>query len=161
MAKYLRQLFPGVQMTGGRLEIQSDAPIIGTVLTDSSGQLSSLPLLPAVKAYTFSATVLGSILTGELSLWIDGLSVQGYLRTLASNGVPPPSVTTLNLGGSLAGEALQWYTSAPAGQEGLLSFGIIKPFRATKATQQGPVWLYNNLNQSMLGQGQITLTAVN
>ena len=70
--------------------------VLGTALTDKSGQFSSLPLLPAVKAYTFRVPVLGVTLSGELNLWIDGPSVQGYLRTLAANGAlwaAPPSTT--------------------------------------------------------------------
>jgi hypothetical protein len=160
-AQYLWQLFPSVHLQKGRLDIQSDLPVLGTALTDKSGQLSSLPVLPAVKAYTFSASVLGSTITGELSFWIDGPSVQGYLRTLAANGVPAPQVDTLNLGGALVNNVLQWYTSAPPGQEGLLSFGIMNPFLPAAATQQGQVWLFNNLNQHLLGQGTITFTAIN
>lgn len=161
MAQYLWQLFPSVQIQKGRLDIQSDLPMLGTALTDNSGQLSSLPLLPAVKAYTFSASVLGATLSGELSLWIDGPSVQGYLRTLAANGVLQTHIDTLNLGGVLVNNVLQWYTSAPPGQEGLLSFGLMIAFSPTAATQQGPVWFYNNLNQSLLGRGTVTFTAIN
>ena len=42
-ALYLWQLFPNVQMTSGRLDIQSDVTILGTALTDAGTQFSSLP----------------------------------------------------------------------------------------------------------------------
>jgi hypothetical protein len=161
MAQYLWQLFPSVSIQKGRLDIRSDLPVLGTALTDQSGQLSSLPLLPAVKAYTFTGRVLGVTLTGELSVWIDGSSVQGYLRTLAANGQPESHIDTLNLRGALVNNVLQWYTSGPPGQEGLLSFGIINPFLPPAATQQGQVWFFNNLNQTLLAQSTVTFTAIN
>jgi len=160
-AQYLYQLFPGVQVAAGRLEIQSDLPIFGTALTDKGGQFSSLPLLPAIKAYTFSASVSGISFSGELGFWIDGPHVQGYLRTLMVNGVPETQIDTLIVGGNFVDKVLQFYASGRPDPEQLLSYGIVNQFSPSAATQQGTVtfWLLSSL--SLVGQGTVTLTAIN
>jgi len=82
-AQYLTELFPGVAMGKGKVEIASSRPILGTALTQINGQLSSLPLAPSPVAYNIS--LLGSAgsgipnYDGALALWAEGYFVKGYL----------------------------------------------------------------------------------
>ena len=163
LAIYLRQLFPSVQAIRGRLVIQSAAaPVIGTILTDIDDQLSSLPMLPAVKAYTFSGTLAGLEYSGEISLWFDGQFVQGYLRALTVGGVPEQSVDTLPLTGSLIDGVLQVITTGSATSDNqLLSYTIINPYSLSQATLQASSaawWLPSHI---LAGTGTLTLTAIN
>ena len=168
MAEYLRQRFQGAQITRGRLEIQSDLPIIGTILTDNYdtvtqlSQLSSLPMLPAVKAYTFSGSIGVMSVTGELSFWLDGRFVQGYLRVLTFGGVQEQNPDTLSLTGSLADGLLQMITSGnPQATNSLLVNTIIESFSLSQTTLQGLATAWWLDNHSLAGTGTLTLTAIN
>jgi len=168
MAEYLRQRFQGAQITRGRLEIQSDLPIIGTILTDNYdtvtqlSQLSSLPMLPAVKAYTFSGSIGVISVTGELSFWLDGRFVQGYLRVLTFGGVQEPNPDTLSLTGSLADGLLQMIASGnPKATNSLLVNTFIESFSLSQTTLQGLATAWWLDNSSLAGTGTLTLQATN
>jgi len=161
-ALYPWQLFPSVGHIRGRLEIQSDPPIFGMILTDIGGQLSSLPFLPAVKAYTFSGTLAGLEYSGEISLWFDGPFVEGYLRALTIGGVPEQNVDTLPLTGSLVNGVLQVTTTGRPDAEGqLLSYLIVNPYSLTQATLQGSATAWFLPSHILAGTGTLTLTAIN
>jgi hypothetical protein len=87
-AKFLYQLFPGVSLGRGRLEIvTSDFPILGTALTFVGTQASSLPLVGSPRSYTFTTSGSdGSTTSGDASLWADGYYVRGYIRFTTRNG---------------------------------------------------------------------------
>jgi hypothetical protein len=162
MAVYLWQLFGSLQqMTSGRLEVQSDPPIFGTILTDTNGQLSSLPFLPAVKAYTFTGTLAGLSYTGEISLWFDGIFVQGFLRVSTFGGVPVPSPDSLPLTGSLVDGVLQVTASGnPATEDQLLTYMIIRPFSPSQETLQASATAWWLSTDALAGKGTLTLTAI-
>ena len=163
LAIYLRQLFPSVQAIRGRLVIQSAAaPVIGTILTDIDDQLSSRPMLPAVKAYTFSGTLAGLEYSGEISLWFDGQFVQGYIRVLTVGGVPEQNPDTLPLTGSLIDGVLQVITTGSATSDNqLLSYTIINPYSLSQATPKASSAAWFLPSHILAGTGTLTLTAIN
>jgi len=168
MAEYLRQRFQGIQITRGRMEIQSDLPIIGTILTDNYdeltqlSQLSSLPMLPAVKGYRFTGSIGGISYGGELSLWFDGPFVQGYLRVLTVAGIPEQNPDTLHLTGSLVNGLLQMITSGnPNVEDSLLVSSVVDSYSLSLTTLNASAsgwWLDTKLPA---GTGTLTLTAIN
>jgi hypothetical protein len=162
MARYLFQLFPDLQITGGRLEVQCDSPIIGTILTDIDNQLSSLPMLPGVKAYNIEADIGGIGYSGEMCFWFNGPFVQGYFRLLEIGGVPDPSPDTLPVTGSLVGGVLQANTAGnPDDPEQLLTYVIINPFSFSQQTQQGLLTAWLAVTRGLLGTSTATMTAIN
>lgn len=161
-AVYLRQLFPSLQLTKGRLEIQSNLPILGTILTDIDGQLSSLPMLPAVKAYNFTGTLAGLTYSGEISLWFDGQFAQGFLRALTVGGVPEQNVDTITVTGSLIDGALQVITTGSATSDNqILTYLLVNPYSLTQATQQGTATGWFLPSHILAGTGTLTLSAIN
>jgi hypothetical protein len=80
LPQFLNEFFHGLTLGKGRLEIESDAPIIGTALTLVSNQFSSLPLLPSQRTFSFSATLSGLGFTGDGGIWVNGMAVNGYLH---------------------------------------------------------------------------------
>jgi hypothetical protein len=163
IATYLRQLFPDLQMASGRLEIQSSSlPIIGTILTDIDNQLSSLPMLPAVKAYTFTGTIAGFSYSGEISFWFDGFFVQGYIRVLNVGGIPEQLPDTLPFTGNLINGVLQvTATGSATADNQLLSYVLINPYSPSQATMQGSAALWGLPSYSLVGTGTLTLQAIN
>jgi hypothetical protein len=161
MASYLWQLFPSVQMTKGRLEISSDVPILGTALTDIGGQFSSLPLLPAVKAYTFNVGGFGY--SGEMSLWFDGPFVQGFVRATTVGGVPDPQPDTLHMVGTLVNGVLQLTVTGQPSSDQQLSYILVNPFSLSQTTVQATWsgWWLTSHNLNPLGSASATMTAVN
>jgi hypothetical protein len=163
IAVYLRQLFPDLQLASGRLEIQSSGlPIIGTILTDIDNQLSSLPMLPAVKAYTFTGTIAGFSYGGEISFWFDGFFVQGYIRVLNVGGLPEQFPDTLPFTGNLFNGILQvTATGSATADNQLLSYVLINPYSLSQAQMQGSVALWGLPSYALMGTGTLTITAVN
>ncbi len=159
LAVYLRQLFPSVQMTKGRLEISSDQPIIGTALTDIGGQFSSLPLLPAVKAYTFNVGGFGY--SGQISLWFDGPYVQGYARATTVGGVPDPQPDTLHLVGTLVDGVLQLSVTGQPTSDQQLSYILVNPFSLSQTTVQASWTAWWLTSHNLIGSATATMTAVN
>lgn len=160
-AQYLWQLFPGLQVTAGRLEIQSNLPIIGTILTDIDNQLSSLPMLPGVKAYSFTGNVGGVGYEGEMCFWFDGLLVQGYVRPLSIGGVPEQFPDSIALSGTLINGVFQTHAAGIPDPEQLITYVIINPFSTTQTTQQGSFTAWLGTTKTSLGTGTLTITAVN
>ncbi len=78
-ARYLWQLFPGITVGRGRLEIESDVPISGIALTQAPGnQLSSLPLESTTRTYSVKLNTPDQI--RYMTLWTESLFVKGYLE---------------------------------------------------------------------------------
>ena len=159
--QYLRQFFQGVTLTRGRLDLQSDSPVIGTALTQvESGQYSSLPFLPAAKTYTFSITSPTGTDSGEESIWFDGASIQGYGRNLTSGGSPvnasPGFFTGQVSNGSLV-------ITLVGNSSGTTYFQIftINGF-SVSAQQQSGTWFAVYASSGVLAaQGTISFTATN
>ncbi len=158
-AVYLWQLFPGVQMTKGRLEILSDVPVFGTALTDIGGQFSSLPLLPGVKDYTFNIAGFGY--SGGMSLWFDGPYVQGYVRATTINGVPDPQPDTIYLSGTFVDGVLQLCITGHPESEQQLSYIVVNPFSLSQATVQATWTGWWLSSRTLIGTATATLTATN
>ena len=161
MAKYLWQLFPSVQLARGRLEIQSDVSILGTALTDISGQSSSLPLLPGVKAYTFNVEALGQ--SGEVNVWFDGAFVHGYIRGLKSFGAPVSNPETVHLVGTFVDGVLQLHRTgrAGSGSDPMLSYFVVSSFSLSQTTVYASWtgWWLNS--KSVAGSATAVWTAIN
>jgi hypothetical protein len=89
---FLWQQFPSLNLGAGRLDIESDRPIFGTALLflpGASGDIfSSLPLLGAPYAYTFSGTAGNITVEGEFGIWTEGPFVKGYIRLTKAFGLP-------------------------------------------------------------------------
>ncbi len=165
--KYLREI-SGITLTNGRLEIQSDIPILATVLTDVNNQFSSLPLLPGVKAYTFTANMTGMTISGEWIIWIEGITVVGYMRTTNEDGqpLPPDDIWTVLLTGQLFEGALQLYFSAGDLDPGdvlpsaLIAYAVLNPFSLSPGTVIGSLmFLWNDF--AVQGPGILSITAIN
>jgi hypothetical protein len=155
--KYLSEFFQGVQMTGGRLEIQSDLPILETALTDVQDQLSSLPLLPAVKTYTFTMATPGGV-SGEMSLWVDGFFVSGYARTLVVEGQTQVPPLFLLLSGVLYNGVLQLNENVP---QQFTSYLVFSPFSLAMTTVNGSSTQFNLNPLVVKSTWAIVLTATN
>ncbi len=77
--RFLSEFFPGINLTQGRLDIESDLPVFGTALTLRQGQLSPLPLVASVRSYALEITRQDAqVARGEASLWAEGFFVKGY-----------------------------------------------------------------------------------
>jgi hypothetical protein len=161
--QYLWQFFPTVTMTRGRLEIQSDLPILGTALTDAGGQFSSLPLLPGVKAYTVTSNLpsLSVSTTGEMSLWVDGPYVEMYERNLTENGKPPTLTQTLHITGQLVNGVVALYLpfQVSSNQE-MYEYIVISPFSLSPGTRTGSIMVWQLNPYTFLGKGTLSLTPV-
>ena len=160
-AQYLWQLFPDLQIAGGRLEVQCDSPIIGTILTDIDNQLSSLPMLPGVKAYNIAADIGGIGYSGEMCFWFNGPFVQGYFRILEIGGAPAQSPDTIPVTGTLVDGVLQAHTAGNPDPEQLLTYVIINPFSLSLQTQQGLLTAWLGVTRGLLGTSPATMTAIN
>ena len=80
-AQFLFELFPGIDLGRGKVEIFSDFPIFGTALILEQGELSSLPLEPSPVSYALRMVSSdGSLATGAMTLWAEGFFVGGYFR---------------------------------------------------------------------------------
>jgi len=164
--QYPWQFSPGGQATRGRLDIQSDLPILIAALTDVGGQSSSLPLLPAVKAYTYILTVGGKVVDrGEMSLWFDGPYVQGYIRPFPDG--PFPVLTSYLVGNLVNGILTMNYIVGENYSEPSLIYLVVNPFSPSLGTAEGTTgfgWSLlppYGLQAGPGGQLKFTMTAVN
>lgn len=87
-AKFLSEIFSGLTMGRGRIEIRSEVPIYGTALTLIGEEVSSLPLVPTLTSYTFAAQSTGVSASGTLSLWVEDSFVKGFVQFTQMNGAP-------------------------------------------------------------------------
>jgi hypothetical protein len=164
VATYAGTFFPNAQVTGGRLEIQSDTPIIGTALTDTSGQFSSLPFASATKSYSWSTTLSAAggggsqTLTGTAVVRVHESSVIFESIQLTKNGQPvqKPFGTT---SGMLRDGALILFI-LDTGNNVAENFEI-SPFSFSMPTASGVGQVYSIDPAGLLGTGQITITATN
>lgn len=92
MAEYVWQRIAGLSGVRGRIEIQSNVPVMGAALTDINGLFSSLPLSAAPHSYEYSTTISGIPIGGQLGMWIEGAYIKGYLSVTMANNAPlnPP-----------------------------------------------------------------------
>jgi hypothetical protein len=80
-AQYLNELFPGITLGRGRLEIASDIPVSGMAITQAPGnQFSSLPLNSTIRTYSLEPTNDQYDLFNHLTLWTESFFVKGYLE---------------------------------------------------------------------------------
>ena len=123
-ARFLSELFPGLNLQRGKVEISSDIPIFGTALTLEEGEISSLPLEPSPVSYTVRmVSSEGSVATGEMALWAEGFFVRGYFLISAVDEEPLQEAVLELVNGQLFDQFLQ------------LSFAVSEdPFFAEEAT---------------------------
>lgn len=123
-ARFLSELFPGMRLQGGKVEISSDIPIFGTALTLHGKELSSLPLEPSPVSYKVQMISSdGEVVTGEMALWAAGFFIRGYFLMTAVEGDPIQEAVLELVNGHLVDGFLQ------------LSFAVTEdPFFAEEAT---------------------------
>lgn len=155
-AKFLYQYFPGVNLTAGRVEIQSDGFFIGTALTYArGGQASSLPLAPSMKLFRGSVEIGGETDTFDFYMAIDGIYARAYAVDTV-DGVPQPG-SFENLTGIVQPDG----TLALFGRDSDGVFYALMPgFSASKTAQSGQLVFYSE-NPPGVFKGTITVTAVN
>ena len=159
--RFLSDIFPGYNPGRGRLDIQSDNPIVAAALTLNGGQLSSLPMIPSPTTYDMTAVDVGGITTrGEAASWIEGRFVKGYLRVIEFNGTAMDYVFPIAgrfVNGSLR---MSFYGSGPAfnNEEATIYFYIpsfslatssftveyVETFLAGPSTSYGTLYLTKN-----------------
>ena len=159
--RFLSDIFPGYNPGRGRLDIQSDNPIVAAALTLNGGQLSSLPMIPSPTTYTVTAVDVSTITTrGEAAIWIEGRFVKGYLRVTEFNGASMDYVFPIEgrfVNGSLR---MSFYGSGPAfnNQEATIYFYVpnfalttasytvdyVETFLAGPSTSYGTLYLTKN-----------------
>ena len=116
-AKYLSQLPWISSISGfgnvGKIEIHSDRFIPGiamTVTPDNAGgaQISTLPLDGTPLLYTFNGTDSDEVqFEGNMSFWITGFFVSGYMQVTSVNGTIDSSPDTWRITGQLNNGALK------------------------------------------------------
>ncbi len=160
VAKYLSEIFPGVSLPEGRLDsmptgrvdIQSNVPILGTALAG----WSSLPMLPAVKAYQYVLDFPGMSISGHLSLRINGTAVEGY--AVEDSDTSPDIV---HIQGKFVDGMIE-IDMHETGDQPYLQCLRIGPFDLSMKTVAGSVKMWNLVNPpDYAGEGLITLTAIN
>jgi hypothetical protein len=114
-AKFLSELF-GESVDTGKVEIESDRPIIATAVTLVEGEMSALPVLPSPVSYTFHTENQGEVDEAEVVLWADGIFVEGYMRFLEVAGQPVNDPENFLVTGSLVNGVLR-LTQFGAGPE--------------------------------------------
>jgi len=87
-AVYLWQLFPGVNLKRGRVEIESDVYISATALTQAPGlQFSAIPMNSTSATYSVFTSGPGVLLL-RMTLWSNGIFANGYIMVSQSGGAP-------------------------------------------------------------------------
>jgi hypothetical protein len=87
VAMYLYQMFEAVAPERGRVEIEVNVPVSGMALIQvASGQYSSIPLDSTYRHYHINLSEPSEFVFKELTLWTDGLFVNGYMTV-----APPPT----------------------------------------------------------------------
>jgi hypothetical protein len=114
-ARFLTELF-SAHVNAGKVEIESDNPIIATAVTLTQGEMSALPVLPSPIAYTFRTENDGEVDQAEVVLWAEGVFVEGFLRFLEVAGQPVADPENFLVTGSLVNGVLR-LTQFGAGPE--------------------------------------------
>jgi hypothetical protein len=79
-AMYLWEMFKGVPLERGRIEIESDLPVSGMALIQAaSGQYSSIPLNSTYRHYHITFDEPTEFLFKEVTMWTNGIFVSGYM----------------------------------------------------------------------------------
>ncbi len=151
IAKYLSELFPEAYLQEGRIDIQSNVPILGTALDG----WSSLPMLPAVKAYQYALDFPGMSISGQLSLRINGTAVEGYA---VEDSDTSPNIVPLR--GTFVDGMVEIEVHETGDQPYFQCFRI-GPFALSMNTVVGSVKMWTLDPPDYAGEGQITLTAIN
>jgi hypothetical protein len=87
-AIYLSQIFKGVQLRRGRVEIESDVYISATALTQAAGsQFSAIPMGSTSATYTVYTSGVGVMML-RMTLWTNGIFANGYMMVSQSGGAP-------------------------------------------------------------------------
>jgi hypothetical protein len=161
LPQYLSQFFPAVSLTRGRLEIQCDNFIIGEALTQvQGGQYSSLPLLPALKTYTWTMTTTGpygSVSTGNASVWINGSSVSGVAL---AQGAGSTSYITGQVSSVGPSNSLVFYGNGNAQGLTYVQYFSFPSFTFSATTATGTVTTVT-LDGTVVVPGTMTMTATN
>ncbi len=158
MPKFLYQYFPGVSLTGGRVEIQCDPGFLGTALTFvRGGQSSSLPILPSVKLYEVTSTLQGQTSTSHFYMTLEGAFVKAYTVNVV-NGAPQPN-SFANFAGVMQSGDLLLFGLDPSGQ--LVLYVRMPAFDPLKATQSGKITAFSNGPTVASADGTVTVTAIN
>jgi hypothetical protein len=133
------QLFPGLSLKRGRIDIQSDVAIVGTALSFVQSQFSSVPLLPTMRVYDVTASLGTGSSKSQMSLWSEGLYLRGYILVYELLGSPITPEAYLVSGQIVGGKLrLLFYGKGNAfgGREvtGLTSSDSYFTFDSTSAT---------------------------
>jgi len=167
VAEYLSQIFPNATMTGGRLDIDSDTPILAVAVTDVDNQFSSLPLLPSVKTFNwtiaFNFPVLNNIssLTGTVSFQFDGTQGEYQSTILTRNGNPVANSSIRYVVGTFNAPTFSAYDFDSVDNE--IQYWSFPSLSFSQPTAVGTVeiWSISGTTITYQGQGTITLTATN
>jgi hypothetical protein len=143
-ARYLKEIFPSVSsLTTGRVEIQSDIPISGIAVTQTtSGQFSSLPLVSTI--YTQSASTQGvDVGLAAVALWSNGPIVEGYLIA-ERNGITAVFLTYGQLSGDSGSQTLTLHfdgNSAITQNHQIFGFIQVNSFTWDSTSATGTYWV--------------------
>jgi hypothetical protein len=158
LPRFLSELFPGINVTKGRVEITSNIAILGTALTFvKGGQASSLPFLLSTKMYEIKVSLpTGENFTSHAYAYFDQGYLTGYTFDV-QNGVPQagtldPFTGLVNDNGDL--EILSFEGSNE------ISAVVIPKFNPQAVTQTGTFNLYTLSPGGAAIQGTVTLTAI-
>ncbi len=80
LPRYLREIFTGVTLNRGRVDIESNVPVSGVALIQTGSQWSSLPLDSTTRTYVLEWTGGHDNPFNQLVLWTGGLFVNGYVE---------------------------------------------------------------------------------
>jgi hypothetical protein len=141
--------------------MQCDSPIIGVALTDVNNQFSSLPFVPAVKAYNYTLTYFPvgeapGTQTGELSMRVIGALLEVEAIQLTNNGQPVQK-SPKYYSGTAIGETVQLFVV----NSDSIQYFVLSPFSLSMGTVMGSGQVFDPISGTYLGSGQITLTATN
>jgi hypothetical protein len=157
LPRFLPELFPGVSLTKGRVDINSGIPLLGTALTFvKGGQASSLPFLQSTKLYnaTLNVTPAGTF-TSHAYVSFDGPFVTLYTFD-TENGIPQPGTMDRSVG--LVTDGTLEILSREGPNE--ISSVVIPNFNPQALTQTGTFTAYSLIPGGVLGQGTVTLTMI-
>ncbi len=160
--QFLYQSFPGVSLTKGRVEIQSDYPIIGTALTFvKGGQASSLPFLPSVQMYDSVISAAGDTFTFQTYVSIAGSYVSGFAVNTV-NGVPQNDPNSITVVTGILQNGNMLLFAHPTGSTEQIFYLQIPAFDPAQHALKGSAVVYLvNPPGVAAAQGTVSLTAIN
>jgi hypothetical protein len=114
-SRFLNEIFDA-NLQGGRVDVGSEDLFFGTAVTLTSGQISTLPMLPAEVEYDVRVMAQdGTITLGNLSMLAEGTFVRGSLELTSEDGVVLPTPARTRIGGRLVNGNLRlaFYAGGP------------------------------------------------